>query len=282
MDLHLAGKRAFVSGSTQGIGYAIARALAGEGVSVVINGRDASRVEQAVRALRAEAAEAAEAARTAGVTDATGAAEVAEIGGIAADFADPAQVERLVATLGEVDILVNNVGLFGVTPFGDIRDDDWQRYFDVNVMSGVRLSRALLPGMLTRGWGRVLFIGSESGVNVPADMVHYGATKAAMLAVGNGLAKLTRGTAVTVNSILGGPTYSDGVAGAVDGLAETQGLPAADLKAAIIGGNSTTLLERFIEPTEIANLAVYLASPVSSATNGAAVRADGGVLTSTL
>jgi NAD(P)-dependent dehydrogenase (short-subunit alcohol dehydrogenase family) len=146
----------------------------------------------------------------------------------------------------------------------------------------VRLSRRLLPGMLEVGWGRILFIGSESGVNVPADMTHYGVTKAAMLALSNGLAKLTRGTGVTVNTILGGPTYSDGVAGAVRDIAAAQQLPADALKAAIIGGNTTSLLERFIEPDEIASLAAYLASPVSSATNGAALRADGGVLTAML
>jgi NAD(P)-dependent dehydrogenase (short-subunit alcohol dehydrogenase family) len=263
MELHLAGKRAFISGSTQGIGYAIARTLLREGAEVVLNGRDDARVEQAARELAAEV-------------------PGARVTGIAADFGDAAEVERLLKSLGSVDILVNNVGLFEVAPFADIPDDDWNRYFDVNVMSGVRLSRRLLPGMLEVGWGRILFIGSESGVNVPADMTHYGVTKAAMLALSNGLAKLTRGTGVTVNTILGGPTYSDGVAGAVRDIAAAQQLPADALKAAIIGGNTTSLLERFIEPDEIASLAAYLASPVSSATNGAALRADGGVLTAML
>ncbi len=149
-------------------------------------------------------------------------------------------------------------------------------------MSAVRLSRRLVPGMLARGWGRVLFVSSESGVDVPADMVHYGVTKAGMLALGNGLAKLTRGTAVTVNTILGGPTYSDGVAAAVAELSAAQGVPADTLKGAIAAGNRTSLLQRFIEPEEIAALAAYLASPRASATNGAAVRADGGVLTGML
>lgn len=148
-------------------------------------------------------------------------------------------------------------------------------------MSGVRLSRHALSGMLASGHGRIIFIGSESGVNIPANMVHYGVTKAAMLALSNGLAKLTRGTEVTVNTILGGPTYSDGVAGTVNQIAQAQAMPATELKAAIIAGNQTSLLQRFIEPGEIANLALYLASPLSSATNGAAVRADGGVLTTT-
>ncbi|MGP3777191.1 SDR family NAD(P)-dependent oxidoreductase (plasmid) [Streptomyces sp. SDT5-1] len=260
MDLRLEDKTAFVSGSTHGIGFAVARALLGEGASVVINGRSEAGVQDAVRRLRA---------------DLPG----AEVSGLAADFTDPAQVQGLLESLGGVDILVNNVGLFGLDRFEDIGDDAWQRYFDVNVMSGVRLSRHVLPGMLERNWGRILFISSESGVNVPADMVHYGVTKAAMLALGNGLAKRTRGTEVTVNTILGGPTYSDGVADTVAGLAQARGVSPDEMKAAIIGANQTTLLQRFIEPSEIAQLALYLASPLSSATNGAALRADGGVLT---
>lgn len=260
MELQLADKTAFVSGSTQGIGYAIVRALLREGVSVVINGRDEARLRSAVDSLR---------------TAVPGAA----VSGLTADLGDPDQVHHLLESLGDVDILINNVGMFEVTPFADISDDDWQRYFDLNVMSGVRLSRHVLPRMLARGWGRIVFIGSESGVNIPADMVHYGLTKAAVLALSNGLAKLTRGTEVTVNTILGGPTYSEGVAEAVNQIAQAQGVPADDLKAAIAAGNRTSLLQRFIEPAEIAHLALYLASPLSSATNGAAVRADGGVLT---
>ena len=260
MDLQLRGKRAFVSGSTQGIGYAIARALLGEGASVVINGRSLSRAQHAAQQLELEV-------------------PGADVSAIVADFEDPAQVQQLLADLGAVDILVNNVGVFELKAFDDISDGDWQRYFDVNVMSGVRLSRHLLRGMLAKGWGRILFVSSESGVNIPADMVHYGLTKAGMLALGNGLAKLTRGTDVTVNTILGGPTFSDGVASTVAQLADAQNLDAPDLKAAIIAGNATSLLQRFIEPDEIANLALYLASPLSSATNGAALRADGGVLT---
>lgn len=263
MDMQLATKRAFISGSTQGIGYSIAKALLDEGVSVVINGRTKRRVESAVRKLRSE------------VPGGT-------VSGIAADFSNPVEVQDLLESIGTVDILVNNVGLFDVRPFEDVSDDDWSGYFDVNLMSGVRLSRALLPRMLDAGWGRVIFISSESGVNVPADMIHYGVTKAGMLALGNGLAKLTRGTGVTVNSILGGPTYSDGVAETVERIAEMQQLATDDLKTMIIGGNQTSLIQRFITPDEIANLAVFLASPLSSATNGAAVRADGGVLTTML
>jgi len=263
MDLQLATKRAFISGSTHGIGYAIAEALLREGAKVVINGRDSNNLQRAVQTLE---------------DDVPG----ARVTGIVADFADADQVAELLRSLGSVDILVNNVGLFDVMPFTEIDDAEWARYFAVNVMSGVRLSRGLLPGMLTRGWGRIVFVGSESGVNIPSDMTHYGVTKAGMLALSNGLAKLTRGTDVTVNTILGGPTYSDGVARAIADIAEIQGISTDELKAGIIARNQTSLLERFINPVEIANLAVYLTSPLSSATNGAAVRADGGVLTALL
>lgn len=263
MDMALNGKRAFVSGSTQGIGFAVARALAADGAAVVLNGRSVDRVDDAVGRLRALV-------------------PTADVSGIAADFAHPGQVRELMGRLGEVDVLVNNVGIFEVKAFEDISDDDWQRYLEVNLMSAVRLSRHALPAMLAAGWGRIIFVSSESGVNVPADMTHYGVTKAGALALGNGLAKLTRGTNVTVNTILGGPTYSDGVAAAIESIAQGQGVPAEQLKSAIASGNTTSLLQRFIEPDEIANLAVYLASPLSSATNGAAVRADGGVLTGML
>lgn len=263
MELELTGKRAFVSGSTEGIGYAIAAGLVRAGAAVVINGRDEQRLRTAVDALRALL-------------------PGADVTGIAADFADAEQVRHLIGRLGEIDILVNNVGIFDVRTFADVTDEEWQRYFDVNVMSGVRLSRHVLDGMLTRGWGRILFVSSESGIDVPADMTHYGATKAAMLALANGLAKSTRGTSVTVNSIVGGPTYSQGVARAVEQIARAQGMDPADLKQAIAARNTTSLLERFIEPEEIAHLASYLASPRSSATNGAALRADGGTLTTIL
>jgi NAD(P)-dependent dehydrogenase (short-subunit alcohol dehydrogenase family) len=262
MDLGLQGKRAFVSGSTQGIGYAVARALACEGVQVTLNGRHRDGLASAVARLRSEVPR-------------------ASVAGLVADFADAAQVGELLAELGEVDVLVNNVGLFDVAALEDITDDDWQRYFDVNVMSGVRLSRHALPRMIARGWGRIVFIASEAGVDVPADMLHYGTTKAAVLALSNGLAKRTRGTRVTVNSVLGGPTWSDGVARAVEDLAIAQGVETEALKAAIAGSRNG-LLGRFIEPTEIADLVRYLASPLSSATNGAAIRAEGGVLATVL
>ncbi|MDJ1114307.1 SDR family NAD(P)-dependent oxidoreductase [Microbacterium dauci] len=257
MDLQLRHKRSFISGSTQGIGFAIATALAAEGAAVVLNGRDQGRTDAAALRIRDE------------VPDADVSAVVGDVSGV-------------IGELGEVDILVNNAGLFELTDFAALGDDEWQRYLDVNLMSAVRLSREVLPGMLERGWGRIVNIASESGVNVPADMIPYGVTKAAMIALGNGLAKLTRGTAVTVNTVLGGPTYSDGVASVVESIAEAQGAPAEATKAAVIGQNRTSLLERFIEPAEIASLVAYLASPLASATNGAALRADGGVLTTTL
>ncbi|MFZ4892977.1 SDR family NAD(P)-dependent oxidoreductase [Plantibacter sp. Mn2098] len=263
MDLRLTGKNAFISGSSQGIGYAIAKALAGEGVAVTLNGRDPVTLAAAVDALQHEV-------------------PGAVVAGAAADFTVAADVERLGEVLGDVDILVNNVGLFEMKAFDAISDDDWRRYFEVNVLSGVRLARQLMPAMLERGWGRIVFVSSESGVDVPAEMIHYGASKTAMLAVGNGLAKLTRGTAVTVNSVLGGPTYSDGVASTVEAIALQQGISTEAMKQAIIATNRTSLLERFIEPAEIANMVTFLASPAASATNGTAVRVDGGVLTTVL
>ena len=263
MNLQLNNKRAFISGSTQGIGYAIAKSLLEEGASVVINGRSQDKLDRAVKKLKQKLPE-------------------ANISGIAADFNDSKQVEELLLTLSDIDILINNVGLFELKPFEEITDDDWKRYFEVNVMSGVRLSRHVLPIMLSKKWGRIIFISSESGVNIPENMIHYGTTKTAMLSLSNGLAKLTKGSEVTVNTILGGPTYSDSVAQTIEQIAKLQNLSLEEMKSYIIGSNQTSLLQRFIEPSEIANLAVYLSSPLSSATNGSALRADGGVLTTIL
>lgn len=257
MDLELAEKRVFVSGSTQGIGYAVAEACLAEGASVVINGRGVRRVADAVERLRA-------------------AAPGGDVSGIAADLADPVQTQSLLDALGEVDVLVNNAGLFDVARFADVDDAEWSRYFEINVMSSVRLSRRLLEPMLEQGWGRIIFIGTESAIDVPGDMIHYGATKAASLALSNGLAKLTRGTGVTVNTVLGGPTYSDGVAATVEQIASANSMEPDELKSSLV--RSSSLIQRFIEPAEIASLVAYLASPRSSATNGAALRADGGVL----
>ena len=261
MDLELADKKVFISGSTQGIGFAVAAACAVEGAAVVLNGRSERGVAEAVARLRTE------------VPD-------AEVSGIAADVSDPVEVSALIEALGDVDVLVNNAGVFDVVAFEQIDDAEWTRYFETNVMSAVRLSRALLPAMLAKGWGRIVFIGTESAVDVPAGMIHYGATKAAALALANGLAKLTRGTGVTVNTVLGGPTYSDGVANQVERIAAANAMAVDELKGSLI--RSTSLLQRFIEPEEIAHLVAYLASPLSSATNGAALRADGGVLPTVL
>lgn len=258
MDLRLEDKRVLVSGSTEGIGYAVARACLDEGATVVVNGRTEDGVAKAVSRL-------------------SSAVPGATVAGIAADLGDAGQVRSLLDRVGEVDVLVNNVGAFGVEPFLDVTDEAWAHYVEVNLMSGVRLSRGLLGGMLERGWGRIVFVGTESAVDVPGDMVHYGATKAASLALANGLAKLTRGTGVTVNTVLGGPTWSDGVRRAVEGIAAAQGIAADDLRAGLV--RPTSLVERFLEPAEVAALVTYLASPLASATNGAALRADGGVLT---
>lgn len=258
MDLELTGKTVFISGSTQGIGLSIASLCAAEGAAVIINGRTQQSVEKAVSRLLEER-------------------PGSDVRGTAVDFAESEQVDSLLEDLGAVDVLVNNVGLFEVRPFTEITDEDWSRYLEINLLSAVRLSRRLLPAMLERGWGRIIFTGTESAVDVPEDMIHYGATKAASLALSNGLAKLTRGTEVTVNTVLGGPTYSDGVANTVEQIAAAQAVPAEELKSALT--RDTSLIQRFIEPAEIANLVAYLASPRSAATNGAALRADGGVLT---
>lgn len=264
MDLQLTSKTAFVSGSTQGIGLAIAKQLLEEGVAVIINGRTKEKVDNAVQKLKEQL-------------------PYAQISGLAADFTNKEEIEQLLEKLPAIDILVNNVGVFDLKPFAEISDADWEYFFDLNVMSGVRLSRKLLPKMLERNWGRVIFISSESGVNIPENMIHYGMTKTAMLSVSNGLSKLTKGTGVTVNTILGGPTYSDGVAGAVEHIAAAQNISVNDMKNGIMQAtNPHSLIGRFIDPSEIANLAVYLASPLSIATNGAALRADGGVLNTIL
>jgi len=260
MDLKLNSKKAFISGSTQGIGFAIAHQLLNEGADVTLNGRGKEKLNKAIEKLKQEFPQ-----RT--------------VLGIAADFSNTEDVDMLLNELDDIDILVNNVGVFELKEFTAISDADWMNIFNINVMSSIRLSRHLLPGMLERNFGRIICISSESGVNVPANMIHYGMTKAAMLAVSNGLSKLTKGTGVTVNTILGGPTYSDGVATTVEQIANAQQIPVEQMKAAIVQQtNPDSLLQRFIDPTEIASLATYLASPLSIATNGASLRADGGAL----
>ena len=260
MDLKLDTKKAFISGSTQGIGFAIARQLLKESAEVMINGRYKDKTEQAVVLLKEEFPN-------------------ATISGIEADFGNANDVEKLLDELNNVDILINNIGIFEIKDFENITDYDWMKMFEINVMSAVRLSRKVLPKMLQNKWGRIIFISSESGVNIAGNMIHYGMSKAAMMAVSNGLSKLTKGTEVTVNTILGGPTYSDGVAKTVTEIAKANNLSESQMKAAIVQQtNPDSLLQRFIEPDEIASIVTYLSSPLSIASNGACLRADGGTL----
>jgi NAD(P)-dependent dehydrogenase (short-subunit alcohol dehydrogenase family) len=260
MKIDLSGKTALVTGSTAGIGYAIAKGLAASGAEVVLNGRSKARVDEAVGKLAKEI-------------------PAAKIRGIAADVSTAAGCKELVAALPDVDILINNAGIFEPKNFFEIPDEDWSRFFEVNVMSGVRLSRAYLPAMLKRNWGRVVFISSESALNIPTEMIHYGTTKTAQLSISRGLAKLTRGTGVTVNSVLPGPTMSEGVEGFVKDLAKQNGQSEAEAAGQFVKQHRPgSLLQRFASVDEIANMVVYVASKEASATNGAALRAEGGIV----
>ncbi len=264
MDLQLEHKTALVSGSTAGIGFAIAEGLAREGVSVIVNGRTEKRVEAAVLKLKSLAPK-------------------SKIQALVADLGKAAGVEQAIARFPQIDILVNNLGMFEPKPFEQIPDEDWFRFFEVNVMSGVRLSRHYLPKMKERNWGRILFISSESAVQIPAEMIHYGMTKTAQLAVSRGLAETTVGTGVTVNTVLPGPTASEGVEEFVEQLAAGQGTSRGEVENEFFRSvRPSSLLKRFATPGEVANMVVYLCSPLSSATNGAAVRVDGGVVRSIL
>jgi NAD(P)-dependent dehydrogenase (short-subunit alcohol dehydrogenase family) len=262
MDLKIKNKIALVTGSTAGIGYAIAKALANEGASVFVNGRTIERVNQAIATLKAETGN-------------------PNIKGIAADFADKKQIDRLIEQLPEVDILVNNVGIFEPKAFAAITDEDWFKFYEVNVLSGIRLSRAYFDKMLQKNAGRIIFISSESGLQIPAEMIHYGMTKSAQIAIARGLAELTKGAKVTVNSVLPGPTFSEGAGGFIKDMAAQNGITVNEMgKEFFKTARPTSILQRFIEPDEIAALVAYLASDLSIATNGAAVRADGGVVKS--
>ena len=260
MNIDLSGKTALVTGSTSGIGHAIAKGLAATGASVVVNGRTQAKVDTAAAAL---------AKAVAG----------AKVRGIAADVSTAAGCKALVAALPQVDILINNAGIFEPKGFLDIPDEDWSRFFDVNVMSGVRLARAYLPQMLKQNWGRIVFISSESALNIPTEMIHYGTTKTAQLALSRGLAEMTRGTAVTVNSVLPGPTMSEGVETFVKDLAKQNGQSVEEAASQFVKQfRPTSLLQRFASVEEIANMVVYVSSKEASATNGAALRAEGGIV----
>jgi NAD(P)-dependent dehydrogenase (short-subunit alcohol dehydrogenase family) len=258
MNLKLTDKTALVSGSTKGIGFAIATGLAREGARVIVNGRSEKAVTEAKEQIDQT------------VPD-------ARIEGFAGDLSTAAATETLLRRFPLVDVLVNNLGIFEPTPFEDIPDEGWRRFFEVNVLSGVRLSRSYLPGMKQRNWGRIVFISSESAINTPAEMIHYGMTKTAQLAVSRGLAQLCAGTGVTVNSVLPGPTHSAGVeefAGQLSG-----GKPFAEFEAEFFKTvRPSSLLKRFATTEEVANLVTYVCSPLSAATNGAALRVDGGIV----
>ncbi len=262
MNLKLIGKTALVTGSTAGIGLAIAESLVAEGANVILNGRSRERVEGAVATVKAGT-------------------DNARVSGVFADLSTAEGVQKVVDGISDIDILVNNVGIFEPKAFEDIPDTDWLRFFEANVMSGVRLSRHFLPRMKEKGWGRVIFISSESGVQIPAEMVHYGMTKSAQIAIARGMAETTVGTKVTVNSVLPGPTASEGVSTFVEQLAAEQNISTEQMEKDFFAtARPSSLLKRFIEPKEIGDVVAFLCSPLASAINGSAVRADGGVIRS--
>ena len=261
MDLQLSDKTALVTGSTAGIGRAIAARLADEGATVIVNGRSRDSVDAAVEELKTE----------------TGGTVV----GFAGDLSTAEGAEALVDERPHIDELVNNLGIFETKPFEEIPDADWTRFFHVNVLSGVRLARLYLPGMRRKDWGRIIFISSESGVQIPAEMVHYGVTKTAQLAVSRGLAETVAGTGITVNSVLPGPTMSRGVEDFVASLSDGDGKSEEEVEKEFFEEvRPTSLIKRFADPAEVASLVAYLSSPLASATTGAAVRVDGGVVKS--
>jgi NAD(P)-dependent dehydrogenase (short-subunit alcohol dehydrogenase family) len=262
MDLQLNGKAALVTGSTAGIGLTIASLLAAEGAAVSINGRTRQRVDQAVKEILK-------------------AHPHANVSGIDADVSTAVGCDKLTAAMNKADILVNNAGIFEPKPFAEISDGDWDRFFQTNVMSGVRLSRFYLPKMLKQNWGRIIFISSESALQIPAEMIQYGMTKTAQLAISRGLAETTIGTNVTINSVLPGPTASEGVETFVAQLAKGQKTSEKEVEKQFFkSARPSSLLQRFATPKEVANLVAFVCSPLSSATNGAALRVDGGVVRS--
>ncbi|MGB0671635.1 MAG: SDR family NAD(P)-dependent oxidoreductase [Rhodospirillales bacterium] len=259
MDLQLTGKRALVSGSTAGIGFATAQSLLAEGAEVIVNGRTEAAVAKTIAAMK----------------DATGRVAL----GFAGDLSKAEAARELARQFPDVDILVNNLGIFEPKPFEDIPDEDWQRFFDVNVLSGVRLCRQYLGGMKARNWGRIVFISSESALQIPKEMIHYGTTKTAQLAVARGLAEDVAGTGITVNSVLPGPTRTRGVVDFVGELTKGSGQSFEAFETEFFAHvRPTSLIKRFADPSEVASLVTYLVSPLASATTGAAVRVEGGVV----
>jgi NAD(P)-dependent dehydrogenase (short-subunit alcohol dehydrogenase family) len=262
MDLQLNGKTALVTGSTAGIGFAIAKVLAEEGAQVIVNGRTDERVRDAQRRIAAEAPN-------------------SQIKCIAADLSTSDGASKIIGTFPEVDILINNVGIFEPRAFEETSDADWLKFLEVNVLSGVRLSRHYLPAMKNHNWGRIVFISSESAVNIPAEMIHYGVTKTAQVALARGMAETTVGTGVTVNSVLPGPTLSEGVGTFLQQLAKDQGIAVEEVERQFFEkARPSSLLKRFIQPEEVASMVAYVCSPLSSAVNGAALRVEGGVVRS--
>ncbi len=260
MNIDLSNKTAIVTGSTLGIGFAVARGLAESGATVIINGRSEASVGQAIGALKK-------------------AIPQAVVRGVAADLGTAEGCAKLIAAEPEADILVNNVGIFGPQDFFEIADSEWTRFFETNVMSGVRLSRAYAPGMLSRNWGRIIFISSESGLNIPVEMIHYGFTKTAQLSVSRGLAKRFAGTGVTVNAVLPGPTLSEGVEAMMKSMPIAENVSMEEAAADFVRKHRpSSILQRAASVEEVANMVVYVASPLSSATTGAALRVDGGVV----
>jgi NAD(P)-dependent dehydrogenase (short-subunit alcohol dehydrogenase family) len=262
MHIDLSGRTAIVTGSTAGIGLAIASGLAGTGAQVVVTGRTQARVDEAIASIKS-------------------AVPKARLTGVASDLGSAEGARQLIAQVPDTDILINNLGIFEPKPFGEISDADWLRFFETNVMSGVRMSRHYLPGMVAKGWGRVVFISSESGLFIPTEMIHYGTTKTAQLAISRGLAETVAGTGVTVNAVLPGPTRSEGVADFFAKLAKEQGVSTEQLEKQFVTTNRpTSLLKRIATVEEVANMVVYVCSREASATTGAALRVDGGVVRS--
>jgi NAD(P)-dependent dehydrogenase (short-subunit alcohol dehydrogenase family) len=262
MNLGLQGKLSVVSGSTAGIGLAIATTLASEGATVVVNGRTQARVDAAVKTIQQSAAG-------------------TNVRGVAADLGSAAGVDTFLRQVPAADILVNNLGIFDVKPFLEISDGEWMRFFEVNVLSGVRLARAYLPAMLKKNWGRIIFISSESAQHIPAEMIHYGMTKTAQVAVARGIAESVAGTGVTVNSILAGPTASEGATTFLENMAKQQNMSTAEIEKQFFASTRpSSLLKRFEAPEEVATVVAFVASTQAVAINGAAVRAEGGVIRS--